>query len=116
MNQSLTLIILTRCIFADTRTNPYPYYFEISDYEKEYDDESPPISHDSRPIYGEQITDEWPPEEYEIDRQTDESFRTVSKQCRLVRRRQRCRPRSSISRKFDIYQEGLISFSGNLHK
>ena len=114
--QALLLSILSRFIFADTRENSFPYHFDISDYEDEYSDESPSISQSTRTNYGEQITDKWPPEKDEINRQTDEGFRTVSKQCRLIRNRQRCRPRSSISRKFDIYQEYSILSPGNGYK
>ena len=107
---------MSRVIFADTRENSFPYYLDMSDYEDEYSDESPSISQNTRTNYGEQITDKWPPEKDEINRQTDEGFRTVSKQCRLIRNRQRCRPRSSISRKFDIYQEDSILSPGNGYK
>ena len=116
LSQALLLSILTRYIFADTRENSFPYHLDMSAYEDEYNDESPSISHNTGNNYGEGRTDKWPPEKDEINRQTDEGFRTVSKQCRLVRNRQRCRPKSSISRKFDIYQENSILSPGNRYK
>ena len=103
-------------VISDTGNPSYPYHFERSGDQREYQDDLPPITYNTIPYHKEQNRDRWHPQKYDIDRQADEGFRTVSKQCRLVRNRRRCRPRINISRSFDIYQEGYVLSQGNIYR
>ena len=106
--------ILPLCINTETSSSPFAHYFETSLDTNDYQETSQQghSGREERPDYSNVFpnpethrTKGHVSENYAIDRQAGEVFRTVSKQCRLVRRRRRCRPRTSIARNFDIFDE-----------
>ena len=106
--------ILPLCILTETSSSSYEYYFEPSldtnEYQETYQQGN--SGREDRQEHSNAVPNSEThrknglvSEKYTIDRQAGERFKTVSKQCRLVRRRRRCRPRTSIARNFDIFDE-----------